>query len=116
MGPGWKDDPLRAWDPACELCEEARFTEWFHEDDLCWVAECEACSVPMVVWRNHSPHPSDDVKAELHRRLGDVMDRCFEGAWRIDDHLRTIPTHYHAHARSAGPWGGPGLRRLAPPR
>ena len=107
----WSADATRAWDPSCELCEEARFTEWFHEDDLCWVAECEACSVPMVVWRNHSAEPSTEIRQNLHRILAEVMDRCFEGAWRVDEHLRTIPTHYHAHARSAGPWGGPGLVR-----
>ena len=35
----------------CDLCEAARITPWFHEDDLCWIAECEICAVPMVVWK-----------------------------------------------------------------
>jgi len=25
----------------CELCLAERVTEWFHEDDVCWIAECE---------------------------------------------------------------------------
>ncbi|MEY2965979.1 MAG: hypothetical protein RLY50_29, partial [Actinomycetota bacterium] len=39
--------------PECELCEAARMTEWFFEDDEMWIAECESCGVPMVVWREH---------------------------------------------------------------
>src|SRR4051794_32286004 len=35
----------------CDLCEAARITPWFHEDDLCWIAECEICATPMVVLR-----------------------------------------------------------------
>ena len=29
----------------CDLCEAARITPWFHEDDVCWIAECEICDV-----------------------------------------------------------------------
>ena len=36
------DHPVPAADPACELCEAARVTDWFYEDDDCWVTECEA--------------------------------------------------------------------------
>ena len=50
----------------CDLCEAARITEWFHEDDVCWIAECEICAVPMVVWKSHDPNPPDDVKAARH--------------------------------------------------
>ena len=39
----------------CELCEAARITQWFYEDDLCWIAECEICAVPMVVWQRARP-------------------------------------------------------------
>ena len=41
----------------CELCEAARITAWHHEDDVCWVADCEICMVPMVVWKQHGPEP-----------------------------------------------------------
>ena len=93
----------------CELCEAARFTEWFHEDAQCWIAECDSCSLPMVVWRVHDPQPPEDVKAELHAKLRAVVEQHFEGAIRIDDTLRTIDTHYHAHARPIA--FGAGLRR-----
>lgn len=99
-------------DEFCELCEAAPLTEWFHADDECWVAECESCSVPMVVWRRHDPAPSDDVKARLWARLDEVIatlnaarDEPLEHY--VDDHLRSIPDHYHAHARPRrGPWAG----------
>ena len=96
-------------DPTCELCEAARFTEWFYEDEDCWIAECESCSVPMVVWRVHDAHPPDDVRARLHGKLAAVMDEVFEDPHVVDDNLRTIPTHYHAHARPKA-WGR-GFRR-----
>ncbi|MBJ7261836.1 MAG: hypothetical protein JHD17_07975, partial [Acidimicrobiia bacterium] len=52
---------MREIDPNCELCEEARITEWFYEDDDCWIAMCEICAVPMVVWRNHSNSPPPET-------------------------------------------------------
>jgi hypothetical protein len=90
-------DPQR-----CELCEAARVSEWFHEDDLCWIAECEACMVPMVVWKQHDANPPATTRVELHARLATVMAEHFEGDYWVDDRLRSIPDHYHAHARARG--------------
>ncbi|CAB4556445.1 unannotated protein [freshwater metagenome] len=89
----------RVAEESCELCEAARVTEWYHEDDLCWVAECEACFVPMVVWKRHDPNPPEEVRVVLHQRLGEVAARVLGYEYWIDDRLRTIPTHYHAHSR-----------------
>lgn len=99
----------------CDLCEAARLTPWYHEDDLCWVAECEICAVPMVVWRTHDPRPPDDVKAALHERLGAVVAEHFGFEHYVDDHMRNIPDHYHAHARPKGGFFGHGLARRTPP-
>jgi hypothetical protein len=99
-------------DQTCELCEAARLTEWFYEDEVCWIAECDACAVPMVVWRKHDAHPSLDVKATLHARLAAVVEQHFGYAHYVDDNLRSIPTHYHAHARPKGGFFGHGLRRI----
>lgn len=95
----------------CDLCEAARLTEWFHEDELCWIAECEVCSVPMVVWKVHDPHPSDEVKERLHATLRRVVDELFVDEIYIDDNMRNIPDHYHAHARGRGKWGSQPLDR-----
>ena len=97
----------------CELCEAARLTEWFYEDDECWIAECESCSVPMVVWRAHDNQPPDDVKASLHAKLGAVVLEHFEYEHYVDDNLRQIPEHYHAHARPRGGFFGHGIKRRA---
>lgn len=99
--------------PTCELCEAARLTEWYHEDDECWVAECEACFVPMVVWRRHDAHPPDDVRARLLARLDEVAGTMWPPSgdrpgYVVDDVLRTIPDHYHAHARPRHRWGARG--------
>lgn len=86
-------------------------TEWFHEDDECWIAECEACYVPMVVWKRHDNAPPDDVKTRLHERLAMVVHTHFEYEHYVDDNMRQIPEHYHAHARPKGAFYGHGLKR-----
>lgn len=86
----------------CELCEAARFTEWFHDDDICWIAECESCSVPMVVWRQHGLEPSTADREHMLEALAAVADRVFGtevGVWWFDDNMRSIPSHFHVHAR-----------------
>lgn len=85
--------------PSCELCEAARITPWYYEDDECWIAECEGCFVPMVVWKTHDPHPDEDTKDRLKARLTAVASEVMDTHFWIDDVLRTIPEHYHAHAR-----------------
>ena len=83
----------------CELCSASRLTTWWFEDDLCWVAECDSCGVPMVVWKSHDPDPPVEVKTALWERLSEVADLHGPQRYWIDDRLRTIPDHYHAHAR-----------------
>jgi hypothetical protein len=89
----------------CELCEAARITEWFHEDDVCWVADCEVCDVPMVVWKQHGNEPSE---AEVEHMLGHLArvadDRLGAGVWSFDRVMRQIPDHFHAHARDPNWW------------
>ena len=84
----------------CDLCEAAIITTRYYEDEECWIADCEICLVPMVVWRVHDPRPPDDVRRRLLGALSPVADRALgPGHWTIDDHMRNIPDHYHAHAR-----------------
>ena len=83
----------------CELCEAVRMTTWWFEDSVCWVAECESCSLPMVVWKQHDPSPPPDLKEQMLERLRAVADVQGPSNYWIDDTLRTIPDHYHAHAR-----------------
>jgi hypothetical protein len=84
----------------CELCEAARFTHWYYEDDVCWVADCEACSTPMVVWKRHGTEPSESDVAWMMARLTESGDARFgAGAATIDRTMRQIPEHFHAHVR-----------------
>ena len=76
---------------SCELCEAARFTEWYYEDDECWVAECEACCVPMIVWKTHDPTPDQETRERLHQRLLGVATSVFDYEPYIDDNMRNIP-------------------------
>jgi hypothetical protein len=95
----------------CDLCEAARITPWFYEDDLCWIAECEICAVPMVVWKRHDRDPPAEVRTQLHERLATVVAECFDFEHYVDENMRNIPDHYHAHARPRGGFFGHGLRR-----
>ena len=57
----------------CDLCEAARITPWYHEDDICWIAECEICAVPMVVWRGHGTEPPAGELEHMHTQLAAVV-------------------------------------------
>lgn len=96
----------------CPLCQAERLTPWYHEDELCWIAECTICTLPMVVLRHHDAAPDDDLKATLHARLATVVEGHFTFTHWVDDEMRRIPDHYHAHARPEGGFfGHAGLRR-----
>ena len=89
----------------CDLCEAARITPWHAEDDRCWVADCEVCGVPMVVWKHHGAAPPDDEVAHMVAVLDRVADARFgAGGWSLDRVMRQIPDHFHAHARPRGHW------------
>ena len=66
------DDPRFRRVPNCDLCRAARITPWHHEDDICWIAECDICDVPMVVWRFHGVRPPEEHLAHMKARLADV--------------------------------------------
>ena len=90
---------------ACELCEAARITPWHHEDDVCWVADCEICDVPMVVWKEHGPEPPPDDREHMLARLNEVATARFGAdGYHVDAVMRQIPDHFHAHARDPHWW------------
>jgi len=90
---------------ACDLCDAAVITRRYGESDIAWIADCEICLVPMIVWREHDAQPAPEIKARLHSELAAVADEEFgPGGWSIDDHMRNIPDHYHAHARPPYFW------------
>jgi hypothetical protein len=43
-------------------------------------------------------------------RLADAADLVFDGHY-VDDNMRNIPDHFHAHARPRGGFFGHGFRR-----
>jgi hypothetical protein len=93
------------FDPGCDLCEAARLSEWHHEDDVCWVADCEVCGVPMVVWKQHGPTPPESDVEHMLGQLTRVADARFgAGEWSVDRVMRQIPDHFHAHGRDPNWW------------
>lgn len=80
-------------------------TERYADDDVCWVAACESCDVPMVVWRQHGSEPPADAVDHMLDVLGRVADERFgPGSWSLDRVMRQIPEHFHAHARDRDWW------------
>ena len=80
-------------------------TDWYHEDEVCWVADCEVCDVPMVVWREHGATPPDEAVVHMVAWLTEVADARFgPDGWSIDRVMRQIPDHFHAHARDPNWW------------
>ncbi|MHB1486911.1 MAG: hypothetical protein ACYCS7_05960 [Acidimicrobiales bacterium] len=91
--------------PGCDLCEAARMTTWSHEDEMCWVADCEVCDVPMVVWNSHGAHPPHKDVEHMVAQLDRVATQRFgAGGYSIDRVMRQIPDHFHAHARDPRWW------------
>jgi hypothetical protein len=89
----------------CMLCRAERITPWFHEDEICWIAECEICETPMVVWRRHGVDPPEEHLSHMLAHLKTVAERQIGEHW-LDRHMRNIPDHWHAHARPAGGFFG----------
>jgi hypothetical protein len=89
----------------CELCRAAKITPWYHEDEICWIAECDICEVPMVVWRYHGTEPPDEHRRHMEATLREVAALRVGEFW-VDGHMRNIPDHFHAHARPKGGFFG----------
>ena len=86
----------------CLLCAAERVSDWQHEDDECWVADCVVCRTPMVVWRTHGL-PEPELEARLLAHLERIAAaRYGEEGYYVDAERRRIPDHWHAHARPAG--------------
>lgn len=80
----------------CDLCEAKTVTPRLYEDDVCWIADCVICRVPMVVYREHQKNPPASALRHMHEKLAAVTS--FDHY--VDDRMRMIPDHYHAHART----------------
>ncbi len=59
----------------------------------------------MVVWRHHGTAPSDADRAHMLARLAEVA-AVQVGEYYVDDVMRNIPDHFHAHARPRGGFFG----------
>ena len=78
---------------------------------MCWVADCEICDVPMVVWKEHGVEPPDDALDHMLRHLNSVATARFgEDGFSVDRVMRQIPDHFHAHARDPNWWARRFLR------
>ena len=89
----------------CELCEAAKLTAWYFEDEHCWVADCEVCDTPMVVWKHHGTEPEPATLEHMLAKLTEAANSRFgEGGWSLDRVMRQIPNHFHAHGRDPEWW------------
>jgi len=59
----------------------------------------------MVVWRWHGTEPPAGDLEHMQRALREVAAHEVGEFW-VDDHMRDIPDHWHAHARPQGGFFG----------
>lgn len=85
----------------CELCDAQPITRRYHEDAVCWIADCASCHVPMVVYREHGVAPA---RRHLEHML-ELLTLCGRRDLRheVTQDMHTIKDHYHAHLRPVGP-------------
>lgn len=83
----------------CQLCKAEQRTPWFGYNDVCWVAMCSQCNVPMVVLWDHRTVVSSAEADRMIESLSLAARKFFRGPWYIDSKMRAIPTHAHMHAR-----------------
>lgn len=77
----------------CLLCLAEKKTHWYHEDDICWVADCASCSHPMIVLRRHSMTATLD---ELYHMLT-VVRNLFGVGVQLRLNQRQVSDHLHWH-------------------
>lgn len=75
----------------CPLCRHELKTKHYHEDELCWVADCATHGVPMCVLKRHTPEPTP----EEERHMRGVLGRLFPGVGFRGP--ASIKNHYHLH-------------------
>jgi len=94
-------------DRPCDLCQLARYTQWyaeFHYPFRFTILDCDSCDVPIVVLGEHRIAVTSEEVAYMEKTLNLVAEQKFAGKfpnWFLDNKLQQIPTHYHFTLR---PW------------
>jgi len=84
----------------CPLCWARRKTHRYFEDELCWIADCEKCKVPMIILKRHSMRITEAEYDHLTENLSRVADSALGiDSYFIDRHQKKIRDHLHWHAR-----------------
>ena len=98
---------------SCPLCRAERISHWYFESALCWVADCQICSTPMVVWRRHGM-PQEAERESMLLQLGVVAAAEYPAGYWLDPVMRQIPDHFHCHARPNDGFFGRRKKSTAP--
>lgn len=70
--------------------------------------------MPMVVWKSHGTEPSQTELTHMRAVLTAAAKVRFgESEFVLDEVMRTIPEHWHAHARDADWFRLRGQRQLS---
>jgi len=75
----------------CPLCRAEKLSEWFFEDEVCYVCICVTCHLPMIVLRHHGKPSEQELE-----HLKCISKKVFpEKQWR--GYARSIPMEQHFH-------------------
>lgn len=73
---------------SCELCELVGD----YEDNICKLANCRSCGIPMVVLQRHDTAATSEELEHIKK----VVARLFPGKG-LRGYMRSIPQHWHDH-------------------
>lgn len=83
----------------CELCKREKINDVYYEDDVVWITVCKTCQCPLIVIKKHIADPTQSEKHYCINKAMKVCGRMFRGPVLVDEKMRTIKDHWHAHLR-----------------
>lgn len=92
-------------DRPCDLCQLARYTQWyaeFHHPFPFTILDCDSCDVPIAVLGEHRANVTPEEIAYMEKALHLIAEQKYSGKfpkWIFDHQMRQIPDHYHFHVR-----------------
>lgn len=82
----------------CSLCEPKKLTHWHHEDDICYICDCETCGGIVIVLKTHRK----PIKNELEHMLNKVRVLFNMDTHTLDFSMKKNKNHFHFHLREFG--------------
>lgn len=85
----------------CRLCKLEEMSFVHRKTAAYTILNCSTCKVPMLVLKEHKRECPQGILQAGVIDLAMIANRYHgPNSWYLDDSMRTIPEHYHIHARA----------------